>query len=169
MVKKVLFYIVAIFIVTIVSMPKLELYYTFAHYLQNHSINIKNEKYQEGFFGLSLKDAIIEYRNNNIGNIDEINIYNFLFVSKITCNNMQIKSSYNKKEIIHINQMNAMWSIFSPKKVYISMDSNLGELNGDFDISLKILKIYFENEKDINNLKEFLKKDNEGWYYESIF
>lgn len=169
MVKKILFHITVIFVVTIFSMPKLDLYYTFAHALQNHSINIKNEKYREGFLGLSLKDATIAYRNNNIGDVDEIKIYNFLFYNQIICDNIRIKSSFNQKEIIQINRMNALWSILSPKKVYIYIDSNLGGLEGNFDISSMILKVYFENGSEINSIKELLKKDEKGWYYESNF
>lgn len=169
MVKKILLYISIIFCVTIFSIPKMEMYYTFAHFLQNHAINIKNEKYQEGLFSLSLKDATIVYRNSDIGNINEIKVYNFLFYNKMICDNMLIRSSSNQKEIIKIDKMDAVWSIFSPKKIHIYIDSNLGKAEGSLDISSMMLKIYFNNENGASSIKEFLKKDNEGWYYESNF
>jgi len=169
MVKKILLYISIIFCVTIFSIPKTEMYYTFAHFLQNHAINIKNEKYQEGLFSLSLKDATIVYRNSDIGNIGNIKIYNFLFYNKMIYDNMLIRSSSNQKEIIKIDKMDAVWSIFSPKKIYIYIDSNLGKAEGSLDISSMMLKIYFNNENGANSIKEFFKKDNKGWYYESNF
>ncbi len=159
--KKILFFLVGLFIGFILFMPKENLYYTFQKYLSKQNIYINSQI--KSNLTLNLYNGKIYENGINLVNFKEIKIIPFVLYNKITAKNIKINFQNYK-----ITYLNITYSIINPTKIYIKGNSTFGKIQGEVNLIKHYLKVYILNLNDYN-LKSFLKKDNKGYFYYAEF
>jgi hypothetical protein len=159
--KKILLFLLGLYIGFIVFMPRDNLYYTFQDYLKNKKIYINSDINSN--IVLHLKKGILYYNGMDILKFKEINILPFVFYNEISGKDIDLNAGNYK-----IYNTKVLYSLFYPLKVFIKGKSNFGKIDGKIDLIKREVKIYVLNLTN-NSLKNFLRKDKEGYYYYAKF
>ncbi len=154
--KKFFIFLIGIYIGFIIFMPKENLFFTLQNYLKNQNIYI-NTKTTSNPFSLSLKNFTIFINGIDIARGEKISIFPFIFYNKIEAKNINVNV-----QNIKINNLFATYSIINPIKIIITGNSNFGKIDGNIDVIKKTIKIYVKNPSE--EIKEFLRKDNKGYF-----
>jgi len=168
MVKKIIggFFLLLIFLV--VFAPKEQIYYLLEKKLyQEDKIVISDEKFHDNLLGFSIENANIYFEDIYIAKIESLNLKMFFLYNQLTINSVTTDKGMQKILPKSIDNLSATYSILQPDKVIIKGVGSFGELQGYIDINKVFIRIV--NPKNISSLRQFLKKDKEGFYYEKSF
>ncbi|HEO98632.1 MAG: hypothetical protein JW682_01125 [Campylobacterales bacterium] len=169
MVKKIAILIAVLWLAVIVMMPKQELYYLLEQELAKKDIKISSEKISEGWFSLSLKEPSVYVKGIKVATVEEIDIFTLLFYSRASLKGLLLDSSLERFAPGQIDQSILTQSVLNPFKVAISGNGAFGEAEGSVNLKENQLKLKFSDNKDLGMLRSKLKKDEEGWIYETSF
>lgn len=168
MVKKILIVMVAIFLSIIIFSPKRELYYLLEEKLKDNSIVIYEESIDSGFFNLTVKDAKLSANGfKHIATIGELSVTSFLFYSIITIYDVSFNDSIKSFLPVKMLNLKISHNIFSPNT--LNLVAQLDNILKEAKIKMIDNKVRVEM-SDINGTKylaPFMKKGEEGWYYET--
>jgi hypothetical protein len=169
MVKKTAFILVVLWLAVIVMMPKQELYYLLEQELAKQDIQISSEKISEGWFTLSIKEPSVYVKGIKVATIEEIDIFTLLFYTRASLKGLLLESSLERFAPKEIDQAAATYSIVAPLNVALNGNGIFGEAEGSANLKENRLKLKFSENKHLGMLSSQLKKEGEGWIYETSF
>jgi hypothetical protein len=167
MVKKMIggFFLLLIFLV--IFAPKEQIYYLLEKKLSKEEVVISNEIFHDNPFGFSIKDANIYFEGINIAKVKLIDLKMFFLYNEIDIESVKIDKGMQNILPESINKISAIYTVLNPNKVIIKGVGSFGEIQGYMDINEIFIRIV--KPKKIGSLRQFLKKDKEGFYYEKSF
>jgi len=171
MVKGTLILLVSLWFSLIAFMPKEELYYALEHRLVKYGIELNEKSIKSGIFSMDISDIDVYVEGIKIAHIDHINFLITLVFNTIDISDIILDNTLNS--LIHINikkiqKAYITYSITSPLKAKISLDGDFGKAQGYIDTN-RSLRLNFSEPKNLKSLRYILKKDDNGWYYETKF
>jgi hypothetical protein len=143
-------------------------------YIKNYDVVISNEKLQEKFFDLNIKNMNVSVKEIDSAKIENGDIILSLLYNKIELDKIKLSSMAEAVFPINIEKIYAVYTIFNPIQIN-------GKANGDFgkaDIKISLLdrkvivilhpsKIIYSKYRAI--LREFKKLKNGEYKYEESF
>jgi len=161
MIKKILLFILGLFIGILFFMPKDNLFFTAQKYLKSYNAFINFKHIDNSLFYLTLSNVDIFYKDMKAIKIDEVKMTPFILFNQVTFKNLKIAN--NNFKLIKAN-----YNILHPLKIIIKGFSNLGKIDGYLNLESHKLKIYILDSKN-KELQKMLKKDKKGYFYEQTF
>jgi len=171
MVKNISIALVSIWFALVAFMPKEELYYTLEHELVNYGIEFNEKSIKSGIFSLEISDIDVYAEGIKVAHIDHMDFLITLLFNKLDIKDIVLDSSINSlihMDIQTVQTAHLTYSILSPVKVNIALKGDFGDAHGYIDIH-RVLRLDFSELKSTRSLKNILKKDDNGWYYETKF
>ena len=153
----------------VVLMPKQEFYYKLEEALAEHEIKLNEEKINEGFFSLNLKQVTVYYKGIPVSTIEEVNLCTLLFYSSIELHSLHMDDSLKTMVPQETKKAFLSHSILSPLEVSVDASGSFGSMTGKIDLGERKVHLDFNESKNIEMLKPQLKKDEKGWTYETSF
>ncbi len=169
MVKKSIFVLFVVWFAVIVFMPKQELYYQFEQQLEQEDVKIASEKIEEGWFTLTLKDPVIYVRGIKVATVESISIFTVLGYSSVQVEGVILDASLQSFAPGSIDEAHLTHLIVFPQRLSLSANGLFGEAEGEILLDARRLKIHFSDNSKLGMLRAQLKKDEEGWQYETAF
>ena len=153
----------------LVLMPKQAFYYKLEEELAKYEIKLNDEKINEGFFSLNLKQVTVYFKGINVATIEEVNLFTSLFYSSIELQSLHMDDSLKTMVPQETQKAVLAYSILSPLEVSIDASGSFGSIVGKIDLSERKVRLDFNESKNIEMLKPQLKKEEKGWVYETSF
>jgi hypothetical protein len=150
-------------------MPKQELYYTLEKTLLGEGIEINEESLEETIFGLTAKNVTFYFKGIKVATAEEIDMYTLLFYSRVKVITLKVNESLRAFVPQEIGNTRFVHSMLSPSTVRIKIRGTFGLAEGRMDLKTRKVHIDFTEPKDIVSIRSQLKKDEQGWYYETSF
>ncbi len=169
MVKNSLIVFLVAWFAILALMPKQEFYYKLEEELAKHEIKLNEEKLNEGFFSLTLKQVTVYFKGINVATIEEVKLSTLLFYSSIELQALHMDDSLKTMVPQETQKAVLSHSILSPLAVWIDAIGSFGSMEGKIDLSERKVRLDFNESKNIEMLKPQLKKDEKGWVYETSF
>lgn len=169
MVKKSFIVLIISWLSIVVLMPKQELYYKLEEALAKQEIKLNEEKINEGFFSLTLKQVTVYYKGIPVAIIEEANLYTLLFYSSMELHSLHMDDSLKTMVPQETKKALLSHSIFSPLEVSVNANGSFGSTSGKIDLDERKVHLDFNESKNIEMLKPQLKQDEKGWAYETSF
>ena len=169
MVKNMVIYFIVIWLGIVVLMPKQELYYKLEEALLTEDIALNEEKVEEGFFSITLKNVSVYAKGIYIANIEEVSLFTLLFYSEVEVKDLRIDDSLKAMVPQKIEKAVLEYSVFSPFSVSIDAVGSFGSVGGNIALNERKIHLDFNESKNIDMLKPQLKKGEKGWVYETSF
>jgi hypothetical protein len=170
MVKNIFIAFTVFWFALLLFMPKQELYFTLEKELAKQDIEINEKSIDEGLFSLNLIEPVIYVKGIKIATIEKINIFTLVFTTNINVQTLVLDDSLKAFAPEKIDVANISHSLFSPFKVNIEARGSFGAIEGIADLNKRSLRLDFnETTKALDTIRSNLKKDAQGWYYETSF
>jgi len=169
MVKKSFIAFMVIWIAILVLMPKQAFYYKLEEELAKHEIKLNEQKSNEGFFSLNLKQVTVYFKGIPVATIEEVNFFTLLFYSRIELQSLHVDDSLKTMVPQETQKAVLAHSVLSPLEVLVDASGSFGSMTGNIDLSEQKVRLDFNESKNIEMLKPQLKKDKNGWFYETSF
>ncbi len=169
MVKKSFIVLIVTWLAILVLMPKQEFYYKLEEELAKHEIKLNEEKMNEGFFSLTLKQVSVYFKGINVATIEEVNLFSLLFYSSMELQVLQVDDSLKAMVPQETQKAVIRHSVLSPFELSVDASGSFGSMAGSIDLSERKVHLDFNESKNIEMLKPQLKKDEKGWVYETSF
>ncbi len=169
MVKNILIILAVVWFATILFMPKQEIYYKLEGELLKHNIELNEANIEEGLFSLTLREVAVYVKGINIANIEEVNFLTLLFYSNIQVQALHLNDSLKTMAPEEMKELALSHSIISPLSVLVASYGSFGSLSGDIDLNERKIHLDFNESKNLGVIKNYLKENKEGWYYETSF
>jgi hypothetical protein len=169
MVKKSLALIVVLWLAVIVMMPKQELYYLLEQELAKNDIKISSEKIREGWFTLRIEEPSIYVKGIKVATVKEIELFTLLFYTRGSLEGLLLDRSLERFAPREIDQAVFIHSVLNPLNVMVGASGAFGETDGSVNLMEKQITMKFSELGKLGMLKSKLKKDGEGWLYETSF
>jgi len=167
MVKKISIIIVAILLSIIIFSPKRELYYLLEDKLKENSIVLYEESIDNNLFTLTVKDAKVSVNGLKLGTIGELDITSFLFYSIVTIYDVSLSSTAQAVAPFKTLNIKISHNIFSPTTLNVT--AKLGELLKEAKVKMidNKIRVYIKDIDGMKYIAPFMRKDKQGWYYET--
>lgn len=169
MVKQIVLFFLAIWLALVILMPKREFYYKLEEVLSTQGIVLNEEKIEEGFFGITLKNVSVYVKGIYVASIEEVSLFTLFIYSRMEVNDLLVDDSL--KTMIPQKTQNAVvnYSVFTPLSVSVEALGSFGSMSGDIALNERKVYLDFNESKNIDMLKPYLKKGEKGWVYETSF
>ena len=169
MVKNSLIMFTIVWLAIFLFMPKQEIYYKIERELLEHNIELNEASIDEGLFSLTLKGVAVYAKGINVANIKQVDLLTLLFYSSVQAQALHLSDSLKSMVSGDMKGLVLSHSILSPLNILVSADGSFGSLRGNMDISERKIHLDFNESKNIEVIKKYLKKSEKGWYYETSF
>lgn len=173
MMKKILkfFMYIALFIGSlIVFLPKESLYNFAEKELEKHQIVVSNEVRDEKILTLNVSNANLYFEGINIGKFENLSFCSYFVYTKVNLNQLSLMDSFSAFLPSPISNITLKHSILNFSKIFINSSGAFGELNAQFDIFTKTLKVELNASKIMKDsyLKSlsYMKLENGVYTYE---
>ncbi|UFH59302.1 hypothetical protein [Sulfurovum mangrovi] len=169
MVKKILTLIVVLWLALIVMMPKQEIYYLLEQELAKQDIKISSEKIREGWFTFTLKEPSIYVKGIKVATVEELEVFTLLFYTRGSLKGLLLDRSLERFAPREVDQAVVTHSVVNPLNMMITASGIFGEADGSVNLMERQLRMRFSQSNKLGMLRSKLKKDGEGWLYETSF
>ncbi len=149
--------------------PKRELYHLFEKEIYKSGIIIDGEDLEETQIGVKLIHPSIIYQGAKIAEAKEIKIVSMIFYSRITIEGIEDDAGMRNLFPLMPTAVVINYSIIEPGRLNITVYSDFGRAEGYYDLDTGILHLNLDKNADISSVKRYLKKSENGWYYEERF
>ena len=168
-VKYSLIFILVFYFSFLLLSPKRELYYSLEKEIAKSGLIIDGEEIKETALGVELKKPTIIYEGIKAAKADMIKIVSMIAYSEISI--LNIKNDKAMSNIFPLLPTNVVieHNIFSPYQLNIVAYGDFGTAKGIFDTKSMTLRMDIIKSNNIENIRQYLKKDKNGWYYEERF
>ena len=153
----------------VILMPKQELYYKLEEALLTQEIALNEEKIEEGFFGIILKNVSVYAKGIHVASIEEVNLFTLLFYSRAEITMLRVDDSLKTIVPQEIQKAVLRHSVLAPFSLSVEAIGSFGVMTGDIDLNERKVHLDFNESKNIQMLKPQLKKGEKGWIYETSF
>ena len=168
-VKKIFLGIFVIWFAFLAFMPKTELYYLLEKELVKYDVKLNEETIKEGIFSLELNGVKLFAKGIPIANIKKIEIMTLLGYTTFRIENIVFDELLATKAPKKIENIDIVHSILDVTHITINSNGTLGAVNGNVALVQRKVRVDFPKSKEIYKIRNFLKKDKKGWYYEKTF
>jgi len=169
MVKKILFFILIVWLGFLIFMPKSELYYAVEKALDKEDIRINERNIQEGLFSLNIDDLDIYVKGIYVAHVKKITCFTLLFYTNIEIEDIVVDDLFKNKIPESVARLDMYHNIISPLKVSLDANGSFGLIKGNISLLSKKVHLDFVEPKEISKVKMFLQKGKKGWFYEKSF
>lgn len=169
--KKLLFILVTIYVLSIILMPKVRLYFQVEQELEKElMVNINNEIFNDEFLFLNISNLNITSEGIKIAKIEEITIYPFIFFNYINIRNVTMQKSIQKILNMKVKKVGVTHHIFAPFRLNLNIELVQDKLFGYVDLKAKKIKLFYKNKiNGLNMLQRYIKKTKDGYKIEISF
>jgi len=169
MVKKILLILVAAWVAFILFMPKQNLYFKLEERLDKEDIHINETHIKEGLFNLKIDDASIYIKGINLIQIKNLTFFSLLFYSQVQLEEIQVDQSLSSMLPHKIKNILLTYTVVSPQHLSLSGEGTFGSFKGEINLVKHTIHLDFTELNSAETFKRYLKKGEEGWYYETTF
>jgi len=170
LVKRVLIFLIVLYIGVIVFMPKKQLYYFAEKSLNDkYGVVISNEDISSTPLSLNINHALIFAQGLQVARVANAKVLPLLFVNKVELEDIELANMAKQFINVSISSLRAKESILNPYIIDIDAVGNFGIIKGYANLKSRVLHLDLVEVKDANSLKKFFKKGKKGWFYESKF
>ena len=169
MVKKTLLTTLVALVAILMFAPKVNLYFLLEQELQKNGIVLSNEKVESKLFGLDISNAKVYVENTHIGDVKDISILTLLLYNSIDIFEFTPVKSIQKMFPLSIKEAHINYAVWNPLEVKISADSSVGKIEGRVDLQNRKVMLRFLDKNRIGPIRNYLRRDKSGWYYEQSF
>lgn len=169
MVKNIFLVLIILWLSLIVFTPKRSIYYTLEKELALKGVKINEANIVDGFFSLKIEGLEVYFKGINIAHIKEVNLFTLLAFSSLDIQSIKLNESFKAMLPEEIKTLHISHRIDKPFVIPIDINGSFAKIQGEANIKKRKVRLNFVSTYDIEILKRFLKKDKEGWYYETSF
>ncbi len=171
MVKNIFIAIVVIWLSLVIFMPKSNLYYKLEEELAKQDIKLNEKMIEDRLFSLHIEGVDIYLKGIYMATIKEINLFTLLFYSDLSIEEIGLREPIKNMMPNGVEIVNISHSILSPLNLVVDANASLGSIKGLVDLGHRNIRISLDNIKNIAKIKSIvkIKKDKNGWYYETAF
>ena len=153
----------------IIFMPKSQLYYYGEKMLNEKGIIISDEKIKETPIDLTISNGNIYAQGALVASIALAKVQPYILFNKAEINNVELKGLAKDFLNISIDKAIAKESILKPFIVALEAEGSFGKAVGWVDLKNRLIHIDIVEAKNINPIRKYMHKNEQGWYYESKF
>jgi hypothetical protein len=169
MVKKILLFLVLIWLGIVLFMPKESLYFTLEKVLAKEGIEINESKIDEGLFTLTLEHPVLYMQGIPVAKIDHVHFFTLLFYTVAELDGVKVDSSLKNYFPEKVDTLEVTHLLLHPLTLSLSGKGDFGTVSGKIDLATHKVHIDVSEPKKLGALKRQLKKNKKGWYYETSF
>lgn len=165
-------YVLYLFLIVVVLIPKEKIYYTFESILSENHIFLTGESVSDYFFYLDADNASVVLDHLNVASIEHIRLSAWVLVNRLTISNIVVSPQYRTFFPGKIDEIVVSYSILHPLSLQIHGQGDFGECNGMIDMIEQKTRVVFEATSNLRNyplLVFKLHREKEGLVYESSF
>lgn len=167
--KKFILYPMIIYVLIVLLIPREKIYYLFEEQIAKKDLIIVESDISD-FVNLNIKDSILYYEKDiKLATIGNITFNTFLFYDGIHMSGIETLDIFRDLYGFDIQDINIKYMSFSPFKVSINIQTNIGNIKGFFNIKSKYLYLKL-NPKDgytvNNNTLKIFRSTEKGYIYE---
>jgi hypothetical protein len=149
--------------------PKKELYFALEKRLEPQGILLGDEKIQPHLLSLDIEGVHLYYQGIDIGRVGKIAITPYLLVNRIVLEDFSPAKGLEPLQDLAIQRATVLYRLWHPRILLIRAEGTFGSVRGKFDLSQHKLFLRWTRMGSIQTIRPYLKKDEEGWYYEQTF
>jgi len=168
-VKKMLISFFVLWFAALLFMPKKELYYALEEFLEKQSISINEKHIEESIFTLKLHDVSVYVKGIKIMSVDKIRFFTLFFYTTVKADNILVDESFTQFIPERLDKAKAIHTLLNPIDIRLSGVGSFGLAEGMVNLKTNHIRIDLSEIKKINNIRNLLKKDEKGLYYETSF
>ncbi len=168
--KKILLVILSFVAGLILFMPKLSLYYTLENLLKKEHITLKASVLKDRWIDLNVKEMVVSYDGIDSLKVDEVKISPWLLYNVVHLQGVSPTKDIAKMFNAKADEVDISYVPWNYKRVKITAIGDFGALSGWFDIFESKIHLLLEPSDSFKNnsiLRQYFKKQEEGWVYES--
>ncbi|MBD3792584.1 MAG: hypothetical protein IE889_00260 [Campylobacterales bacterium] len=147
--------------------PKEEIYYLLEQELNKQDIIISNEQFTDRWYGLEINHADIYVKGINMAQVGSLRLNLFFLYNSLTVDSILTDKGIHNVAPESIDTLSATYSVINPMNVVINTAGSFGAAEGSVNLAERHLMIRLTDAKEITAFRKFLKKDTEGFYYET--
>jgi len=167
MVRNAVILLILLPLLTVLLMPKKELYYLLEKRLEAQNIVISGEQLQENLLGLTIEHPTLYLGGAPLATAKEISLWSLLFYTKIDFTDLVVAEGL--PTAVNAKRLHLTHSVLSPLKVILTGESSLGMLDGEIQLKARMLRLNATKGGENKAFARYLKKSEKGWVYESKF
>ena len=169
LVKKTILIVLTLWISLILFAPKRELYYLLEKRLQKEQIVLSQERIRETALGLTITGGTLSIQGVKVGRIERIAFWTVLVYSDLEIENFKSDPGMAKFIDIEVSHADFRHTLLKPTVLTFFASGSFGDVKGTINLLDRSVKLRWLKTGEISALKPYLKRDNEGWFYERNF
>jgi len=150
-------------------MPKQALYYKLEEELLKNDIKINEQSIEEGLFSLTLHNSKVYVKGIQLATIEKIDFFTLLFYTKVEVNKLLLDESLKNVTPTKIDTIVVTHAIWNPLNIVLGAQGSFANVGGSVSLVERHIRLDFNETKNIEMLKNNLKQDEKGWFYETTF
>lgn len=166
---KALIYVIFFIFISMVLLPKQELFYFLEKKLEDKNIIISNEQFENKVLGFDLKYSDIYFEQINVANVEKLSIDTYLFYNQVSIKNVRLLDSFKSMFPTPLTNIYLTYSILDYENIQIKADGIFGKLYGTINLFDRKAIVYLEATSSMTNsysnvLKQMKFKDGRYVY-----
>lgn len=170
---KFLAYLVIMFALLLLFLPKVNLYYAAESLLKEKNVYISDENIYDSGFSLELTNAKFFFDKLELMKVEKIKVSPWVFYNTVKLDSIEVNEGFSDFLPQDISSVKAEHFFYNPTHILLSGESTDSFFSGDVDILKRVVAIHLKlSEKNEKRYKAFLKKltkEEGGYYYEYKF
>lgn len=165
-------YILYLFLVMVVFIPKEKIYYTFESILSQNHIYLTGESVTDYFFYLDADNPHIILDHIDLASIERIHLSTWVFFNRLAISNVVVSPQYQTFFPGKIDEIVLSYSLLHPLSIQMEGAGDFGKCNGTIDLIKNDIRVVFEATSQLRSyplLVSRLHREKEGLVYESSF
>ena len=170
--KKILSFSALLLVGFILFLPKTNLYYSAEEALSSAHLYLNNEKINERFFYLDIRDATLLLDTMPIGSVEQIEFIPLILFNRVTVSGVEFSGEFASLFPQGIDQLNFTYTLLHPLSVTIKGEGGFGPVDGEIDMREGKLTLLFNPSPILRAYPLLLSKlhtSDKGLVYETSF
>ena len=169
LVKKSIVVFISAWLSIVVFSPKKELYDYAKSRLEEAGVVVSNKKITENLAGIDIERVGVSYKNKTILSLDSMNIWTLIFYTHTQIKNLKLSLGNHSAPII-LTRVEAHHLFWDPFDIHFTGKGSSGKIVGEISLKRRVISFHFVGRKErLGALRNYLKKDREGWSFEYKF
>lgn len=169
MVKKTVVILLTLWITTILFAPKKDLYFYVQKHLQTSGILLQAEKTEETALGLKWRELHLSYKGLEIGTWRSAEAWTLIFYTEFEAKQFIPSQSFQRLFDGQIEKMHLHYTLLDPERIALVVSGTFGTARGWIELQQKRIFLRWKKIGKLETLRNYLKQDKKGWYYEQRF
>lgn len=169
MVKKILLFLLFVWVGVVILMPKTELYYLLEKKLAQQGIKLNEERMSEGLFSLHIEGLDVYVQGIKVAQIKEADVLTLLVYNRIKLKDITLDPLLKEKFPQHIDEVTMTHWIFAPTEISLQAKGSWGKVEGKVSLLHKKLTLEMPDANQTLPWQQIFAKDAKGLHYEISF